>query len=133
MPSFSGQTISNTNQTSGRPDQVGNPRLAHQSISAWFNKAALALPKVGTYGNAAKGSIEGPGIQVFNLAAFKSFRIVGENQLRLQVSATNVLNHPNFGSPDTNISDSTPGKITTTQTASFSGPRAVLLGARYTF
>lgn len=132
-PGFSGHTISNTNQTSGRPNQVSNPHLANASIKKWFDSKAFVLPQIGTYGNASKGAIEGPGIQVFNLAAFKSVTVFRENQLRLQVSATNVLNHPNFGQPDTNISDAGVGTITTTQTASFSGPRAVLLGARYTF
>jgi hypothetical protein len=132
-PSFSGAAISNTNVTSGRPNRVGNPRLAHPTVAKWFDKSAFALPKVGTFGNAAMGSIEAPGMQVFNIAAFKSFNIFRENKLRLEVSATNVLNHPNLGLPDTNISDSGAGKISSTQTASFSGPRTVLLSGRYTF
>lgn len=132
-PSFSGHAISNTNVTSGRPDQVGNPRISHPTAAKWFDKKAFALPKVGTFGNAAMGSIEGPGMQVFNIAAFKSFTLFRENKLRLEVSATNVLNHPNLGQPDVTITDAGAGSISSTQTASFSGPRTVLVSGRYTF
>jgi hypothetical protein len=132
-PTWSGNDISNTNQTSGRADRVGDPKVAHPSIQQWFNPKAFAVPQPGTFGNAAYGVIEGPGTQVLNVALFKAFPIVGENKLRLQVSATNVLNHPNWGTPSLNITTSGAASISSTQSASFAGPRNVLLGARYNF
>jgi hypothetical protein len=132
-PTWSGKDISNTNQTSGRPDRVGNWKVDHPTIKQWFNPKAFAVPQPGTFGNAAYGSIEGPGTQGLNVALFKAFTIKGENRLRLQVSATNALNHPNFAGPTLNITTAGAGAITSTQTTSFSGPRNVLLGVRYNF
>jgi hypothetical protein len=91
------------------------------------------VPQPGTFGNAAYGSIEGPGTQGLNVALFKAFTIKGENRLRLQMSATNALNHPNFAGPTLNITTAGAGAITSTQTTSFAGPRNILLGARYNF
>ena len=132
-PGWSGKDVSNTNQTSGRPDRVGDPDVAHRTVQEWFNPKAFAVPQPGTFGNAAYGCIEGPGSQGFNVAFFKGFTIRGENRLRLQVSATNVLNHANFGAPTLTITSAGAGDLSSTQTSSFAGPRAVLLGVRYNF
>lgn len=133
-PAFSGYDPSNTNQFSGRPDQIGSSKaVGHQSIKNWFNPKAFAIPKNGTFGNAAYGSITGPGEQIVNAAMFKNFVIYHENALRLQISATNVLNHPNFAGPGLTITSTSVGHITSTQSGSFAGPRTILAGVRYNF
>jgi hypothetical protein len=68
-----------------------------------------------------------------------SFRIhdrrPARSWLRIQGSATNVLNHPAFDQPALNISDpGSVGKITASYTTSdFAGPREVMLGLRFEF
>jgi hypothetical protein len=131
-PSWSGTDISNTNQTSGRASQIGNPNPPHRTLAEWYNPKAFAAPQPGTFGNAGYGVIEGPGIQLVNIALFKSFAIRGDNTFRLQISSTNALNHPNFGAPALTITSGGAGEITSAQTSSFAGPRAVLLSGRYT-
>src|SRR6185437_1047890 len=44
-----------------RPDVVSNPILANPTLGEWFDTGAFARNAAGTYGNAARGSIEGPG------------------------------------------------------------------------
>lgn len=135
-PQFSGSDPSNTNTYGGRPDIIGNPNLpkGQRSINHWFNTAAFAVPQPGHFGTARNGSVEGPDQNSLNAAMFKSFQIHGRLSLRLQGSFTNILNHPNFGEPNMNISTgSSAGVISSTTSNSFSGARSGQIGARLTF
>ncbi|HUV91944.1 MAG TPA: TonB-dependent receptor, partial [Anaerolineales bacterium] len=135
-PQFSGADPSNTNTFGGRPDVIGNPNLpsSKRSIAHWFNVAAFAVPKNGQFGTARNGSVVGPGQDALNAGLFKTFKVYDQMSLRLQGSFTNVLNHPNFGQPDMNISTGTSaGVITSTSQNSFSGARTGQVGARLYF
>lgn len=132
-PTFSGPDASNTNHFSGTADRVGKPSpIGGRSINNWFNPKAYAIPQNGKFGNAGFGSLEGPGSQVLNLALFKSFPLPRQSTIQVEGSFTNVLNHPNFGNPNTTVTDTSAGKITTVQGRIF-GPRSGLLSVRYTF
>jgi hypothetical protein len=87
-----------------RPDQVGDPNSGGNR-NQFFNPAAYALPAPGTYGNAAKGSLLGPGTWVVNFAFYKD--VVQREGFRLQLSALldNAFNHPQFFVPNTDATD----------------------------
>jgi hypothetical protein len=54
--------------------------------------------------------------------------------LRFQAMATNVLNRPNFGVPNTNISDTNVGIVSSIySTSDFAGAREIMLGVRLEF
>ncbi|HET7893830.1 MAG TPA: TonB-dependent receptor [Candidatus Sulfotelmatobacter sp.] len=67
----------------------------------WFNPAAFLQPAPGTWGNVRRNSLYGPGINVFNLEAAKSFLIPWKEGVSIQfrADAQNVFNHPSFGPP----------------------------------
>ncbi|MBI3697147.1 MAG: TonB-dependent receptor [Acidobacteria bacterium] len=135
-PSFSGSDPSNTRTTGGRPDRVGDWKLANASIDQWFNAAAFAAPPVGRFGNSARGVIVGPGVANFDFGLFKYFRIREGARLQLRMTATNFFNHPNFGNPVTNISARTVGTIRSLRGgdgALSAGARTIRLGARIDF
>ena len=73
---------------------------------AWFNNAAFAQPAKGTYGNVGRNALLGPGSQNANLALFKTFDVPGHERLRLQFRSEffSVLNTPNFGDPNVQVS-----------------------------
>jgi hypothetical protein len=76
----------------------------------------------------------GPGRHALSLGLFKSFRISERRAVRVQGTATNAFNHPNFGNPSLNIS--VPAAVTlirSIQSRDFGGPRQVMLGARFEF
>jgi hypothetical protein len=56
----------------------------------------------------------GPGIQAVDLSLFKDFRFTERWRLQFRAEFFNAFNHPNFASPNTDISSSSFGKVSTT-------------------
>jgi uncharacterized protein involved in copper resistance len=79
----------------------------------------------------------GPGLANFDFGLYKHFYVKEKGKLQLRVTATNILNHPNFGNPNVDISSLNVGKITTLQGDRHDtlggGPRAIQLGLRFDF
>jgi hypothetical protein len=88
-----------------RPNQLRDPNLSsdERSVTRWFDPAAFGAPTAGSFGNAAKGVIKGPGVNVLHSGLAREF-IFGERwRLRAEITGTNILNHPNWSNPGTNI------------------------------
>lgn len=122
----------------GRADIVPgvNPIPRAQTIGSWVNSAAFAIPanNIGRAGNAAVGSVVGPGTQAVSVSLFKTVRLRESAAFQLGAAASNALNHPNYGVPSLNLaSASTFGKITSMQSQENGGPRSLQLTARITF
>src|SRR6185369_13800562 len=83
-----------------RPNLVGNPELSNPTTSQWFNTAAFAFPAPGTFGNAGRNILEGPGFQSVNLSLMKNTALSERFKLQFRAEAFNLLNHPNFNLPD---------------------------------
>jgi hypothetical protein len=136
-PVFSGSDPSNTRTQGGRPDQIGQPSLSNPIPSNWFNAAAFTVPPIGRFGNSARGVIVGPGLVNWDFGLYKHFLIKEKMRLQLRVTATNLLNHPNYGNPNVDISSLNVGKITSLQgdrrDTLGAGPRTIQLGLRLDF
>jgi hypothetical protein len=73
----------------------------HKGIDEWFNPAAFTKPADGTWGNVRRNSLYGPGINVFNMSAGKSFGLPWEQMsIEFRADAANVFNHKSLGIPD---------------------------------
>lgn len=101
-----------------RPDQLTSSSLSNPSIYNWFKTAAYANPPIGRFGNSARSTVVGPGMNFWN-AAVEKWVTFSDNarvpRLRLDMYSDNIFNHPNFGPPGLNISDpSSAGIITYT-------------------
>ncbi len=91
-----------------RPDLVANPNLdrSKQTIAEYFNTDAFVLQAPGTFGNAARNVVRGPGIDNLDFSVFKNFDLPyflghsGDEAPRLQFRGEffNVLNHTQFNS-----------------------------------
>src|SRR6185369_2508808 len=55
-----------------RPNLVGNPEVSNPTTTQWFNTAAFVFPAPGTFGNAGRNIIDGPGYQTVNLSLMKN-------------------------------------------------------------
>ena len=115
-PRFLGQTEELNAGTNGtlRPNVVSGQSvsLPNPSILDWFNTAAFVMPPGGTYGDARRNSIIGPGTKVFDMAFTKIFPLKESRVLEFRAQATNVFNIPNYTSIDTSVTSPTFGRVT---------------------
>jgi hypothetical protein len=89
-----------------RPDVLRDPNLpsSERTVSRWFDPTAFGPPQPGHFGTSSKGVIVGPGNVVFDAGLAKHFRLHERTRLRLELTATNLFNHPSFGNPAVDIS-----------------------------
>ncbi|MCC6589796.1 MAG: carboxypeptidase regulatory-like domain-containing protein [Bryobacterales bacterium] len=94
-----------------RPDHLRDANLpsSDRTVNRWFDTAAFGAPPVGRFGNAAKGVIKGPHVNIWHVGLFKTFRITEKFRLRWELTATNFFNHPNYNNPGTTIT--APGSL----------------------
>src|SRR4029453_10943552 len=111
-----------------RPNLVGNPELSNPSTLQWFNTAAFAFPFPGTFGNAGRNIVEGPGFQNLNFALVKNTNFTETVKLQFRAEAFNLFNHPNFNLPDNFLGSPTFGRI-----SSAKDPRHIQFGLKFFF
>jgi hypothetical protein len=111
---FSVTDNGNTYTLAGRQYPNRNPGVSmkprHRTIYEWYNPAAFTMPASGTFGNVRRNSLYGPGLEQVNLSAGKNFAIAEKMVLQVRADATNALNHPSFGVPQSSLSDAAPGQ-----------------------
>jgi hypothetical protein len=78
-----------------RPSLTGGPIYTSSGI-AHLNASAYEAPLPGQWGTAGRDSITGPNQFSLDNSLARTFRPHGKTYLDLSVSATNVLNHPEF-------------------------------------
>jgi hypothetical protein len=103
------------NTRNQRPDLAPGVSIypAHQTINNWFNPAAFAVPAVGTWGNLGRNVGRGPGYYEIDTALEKETAITERLAVKFRAEAFNVLNHPIYGDPASDISSASFGVITT--------------------
>jgi hypothetical protein len=111
-----------------RPNLVGDPRLANGTPERWFNTAAFAFPAPGTFGNAGRNVVDGPGYQSVNASLIKNTNLTENVNLQLRGEVFNLFNHPNFNLPDNFLGSPTFGQITSAR-----DPRHIQLGVKLLF
>src|SRR5499426_1477142 len=93
-------------------NRVGNGKLENPTPDMWFNLTAFTQPAVGTQGNAARNILDGPSFKNFDFSVTKNNRIAEGFNVQFRAELFNILNHPNFGLPNGNISQTAKGTIT---------------------
>ena len=86
--------------------------LSDPTALVFFNTAAFSIPAPGTFGNAGRNTIIGPGTSVMNLGVTRNFNWGQTRGLSVQVLASNVFNDVQFASIDTNVNSPTFGRVT---------------------
>ncbi len=126
--SNTGTSILGFGGANDRPNVVGNPHIANPGPNMWFNTAAFAIPPFGSFGNAGRNVLEGPGFQSVNLSLVKNTRIREGMSLQFRAETFNIVNHPNFNLPDNFIGSPTFGQILSAQ-----DPRHIQFGLKLLF
>ena len=83
-----------------RPDLTGAPIYGGQN-GAHLNASAFTAPIAGTWGNAGRNSITGPNTFSLDGAMQRTFRPNKHFYMDVRIDASNLLNHPVFGSWNT--------------------------------
>ena len=95
-----------------RANVTGEPvDLADSTIAAFFNTAAFVAPLSGTFGDAGRNTIIGPGTHSLDAGLTKSINLGSQRVLTARVQATNVLNSVVFGAIDTVVNSPTFGQV----------------------
>lgn len=89
-----GQQLAQTGGVgSERAEATGQPI---ETSTGFFNLDAFTVPLPGTYGDAGRNTIPGPGLFSLNLAFARSFTFAERRRLEFRVESNNVLNHVNY-------------------------------------
>ncbi|HSU32365.1 MAG TPA: carboxypeptidase regulatory-like domain-containing protein [Bryobacteraceae bacterium] len=93
------------------PQYTTGPKAAR--LAEWFTTNSFGAPAPNTFGNAGRNILIGPGTFNIDFSAHKLFTLTERMNLQFRAEFFNVLNHAQFNNPDTVLSDSTFGRITT--------------------
>jgi hypothetical protein len=98
-----------------RPNCVGDPVPATQTLDRWLDINAFARAAAGTWGNCGVGIARAPGYQNLDVTLSKRFAVGGPRYAELRAEMFNVLNRANFRAPGRDINTpNTFGQITST-------------------
>jgi hypothetical protein len=104
---------------SERADQVGDPSLPADQRTPlhFFNTAAFVLPPPGRFGNAARGTIPGPGTFSVNFALARRIPLGRDQQHRVDLrwEVANLTNTPSFTGLSTVVNSATYGRVLAAQ------------------
>ncbi len=97
-------------------DVVKKPSLTSGSrgerIAKWFDTSAFASARLGTFGNAGRNILQGPGTFNIDFSAHKMFTIRERWRLQYRAEFFNVFNHTLLNNPDTGVVNGNFGRIT---------------------
>ena len=103
----------------------------------WFNPAAFTAPPLldpttglPGFGDAPRNTIIGPGVDTVDMSLRKSLHLGSTRSLSFEADLFNALNHPNWGTPVTNISS--PNTVATISAIS-KAQREAQFAARFDF
>jgi hypothetical protein len=68
----------------------------------WYDPCAFSVPAAGTYGDLGRNTVIGPGLGDIDMALEKAFAVTETVNATFRFEMFNVLNHANFGLPNTN-------------------------------
>jgi outer membrane receptor protein involved in Fe transport len=108
-----------------RPNLVGDPHVSSPSSDAWFNASAFAMPPYGTFGNAGRNILTGPGFSSVDVSVIKNTPIREGLTLQFRAEFFNLLNRSNFNLPDSFLGSPAFGRILSAGT-----PRRVQFGLK---
>jgi outer membrane receptor protein involved in Fe transport len=114
---------------SGRSGKLEGP--VHQRLNAYFDRTAFSQPVAFTFGNLASrlSDIRSDGVRNFDLSMFKNFRVVERVNVQFRAEFLNAFNTPRFGSPNTSVTSSSFGVIS----SQANSPRQIQFGLKILF
>jgi outer membrane receptor protein involved in Fe transport len=113
---------------SGQRPNVNGPVAMPETLSQWFDGSVFSIPALGTFGNAGRSLIRGPGFANTDLSFSKRIPIREKMLLQFRGEFFNVFNHTQWSGVGTTVGAGTLGQITSAR-----DPRITQLGLHLTF
>lgn len=103
----------------------------HKRLNRYFNTSNFSQPAAFTLGNgpAYYNNLRGPGLNSTDLSFFKEFGAAERIKAEFRAEAFNILNHVQFSNPDTGVTDTNFGVIT----SQANSPRQLQFGLKLMF
>ncbi len=112
-----------------RAELTGAPlTVAHPTVTQFFNTSAFSVPAAGTFGNAGRNLLVGPGSRNIDLQLTRDVHFGRTRTLSINVRAQNLLNLVNYSGIDTVVNSPTFGQVTSTRSM-----RSTQLNVRWKF
>jgi hypothetical protein len=127
---FTGSDQSNTGQNLDRPNLIGDWHISNPGPTRWFNTCTLSangaqsfncLPgdkpawqvnAPGTFGNAGRNMLRGPGLNDFDLGFSRMLYVTERKYFQFRGEIFNLANRPNFYAPQaSSVTSSAFGQI----------------------
>jgi hypothetical protein len=121
----------NVGDGTARPDQIAdNPNLSRgdRTPTHWFDTAAFVPAAFGTFGNAARNNIIGPGLNNFDFSILKTFRFTEQREIEFRAEIFDLFNHTNFTTVGSVIGTGSFGQLTASR-----DPRVIQFGLKFLF
>ena len=112
----------------GQFPMLEGPVRRMETISQWFNTNVFALPALGTFGNAGRGLVRGPGINNWDMCFSKRTALRENVTLQFRGEFFNLFNHPQYSAVSTTFGSGSFGQVTSAR-----DPRITQLGLRLEF
>jgi hypothetical protein len=113
----------------GKSAKLDGP--VHERLNRYYDIDVFSQPLPYTFGNvsARLPDVRNDGVRNFDISLFKEFVFTEQWRLQLRGEALNAFNTPRFGSPNTGVTSSTRGTITSQANA----PRQIQFGLKLLF
>jgi hypothetical protein len=140
-------SVAGCHETAVRPDRIGNGNISHHKAGSYFNKDAFKrvygykLPDgsvnpddAGRDGNAAVGSLKGPGTVAIAAGLSKEFSVGEGKKVHFEATFTNIPNHVNYAPAAIDLTNpDTFGKTSSAESSENAGNRTGQFALRYEF
>jgi hypothetical protein len=94
---------------------AGNPVLSRSTPQEWFDTADFTTPPYGSFGNAGRNILSGPGLRAVNFSVVKNTAVTERLNVQFRTEFFNALNHANFNLPDNFLGSPTFGQVVSAQ------------------
>lgn len=113
--------------TGQRPDLIA-PINRPGKLNDFFSTSAFAIPPLGTFGNAGRNLLFGPGFTNFDISLSKGWTLREGTTLRYTCEFLNAFNHTQYAGVDTTLGSASVGDVVSARQ-----PRIIQMGLHLRF
>jgi outer membrane receptor protein involved in Fe transport len=103
--------VANVGSGYQRPNRIASGKASNPNVDSWFDPSAFATPAAYTFGDSGRNILRTDALTNWDLSLLKDFVLHENVRVQLRGEFFNVLNHPVFGTPDSDFTSNTVGRV----------------------